>query len=214
MNDNQQQPAEAKKEETKQEKKEGLAAEDAKNQWILNEDDNPEAKWYILHTYSGQEIKVAKLLQQRIRSLKVEDYFYQILIPTEERMKIRSGKRYKVEEQLFPGYIFVKMDLNDNSWAAARGCEGVTGFVGAGDKPTPVSPKEITAIEDYLATEKPKHKVKFSIGEAVKIVDGPFSGFLGTVDEIDKERGKLKVMASFFGRETPVELDFLQVRKI
>ncbi|MDD3679329.1 MAG: transcription termination/antitermination protein NusG [Candidatus Shapirobacteria bacterium] len=184
-----------------------------KNHWVINENDHPNAKWYILHTYSGQEARVAKILQQRIQSLKLEDKFFEVLIPTEERMKIRSGKRFTKEEMLFPGYIFIKMVFDDNSWAAARGSEGVTGFVGAGDQPIPVTEREIKVIKNYLATEKPKYTVKFTVGEAVKIVDGPFSGFLGTIDNIDKERGKLRVMVSIFGRETPVELDFLQARK-
>ena len=184
-----------------------------KNHWVINESDHLKSHWYILHAYSGQEIRVAKILQQRIKSLKLEDKFFEILVPTEERMKIRAGKRFTKEEMLFPGYIFIKMVLNDNTWAATRGSEGVTGFVGAGDQPTPVTEKEIKAIENYLATEKPKYTVKFSAGEAVKIVDGPFAGFLGTVDGIDQERGKLRVMVSIFGRETPVELDFLQARK-
>ena len=185
----------------------------AKNRWVITEGDHPKAKWYILHTYSGQESRVAKILQQRIQSLKLEDKFFEILIPTEERMKIRAGKRFTKEEMLFPGYVFVRMILDDNSWAAARGSEGVTGFVGSGDQPSPVAEREIRAIEKYLATEKPKYTVKFSVGEAVKIVDGPFTGFLGTIDNIDKERGKLRVMVSVFGRETPVELDFLQAKK-
>lgn len=185
-----------------------------KNHWVISEGNSPEAKWYILHTYSGQESRVAKILQQRIQSLKLEGRFFEILIPTEDRMKIRAGKRFTKEEMLFPGYVFVKMILDDNSWAAARGSEGVTGFVGSGDQPTAVAEKEIKAIENYLATEKPKYTVKFSTGEAVKIVDGPFTGFLGTIDNIDKERGKLRVMVSVFGRETPVELDFLQAKKI
>jgi transcription termination/antitermination protein NusG len=184
-----------------------------KNHWVITEGDHPKAKWYILHTYSGQESRVAKILQQRIQSLKLEDKFFEILIPTEERMKIRAGKRFTKEEMLFPGYVFVRMVLGDNSWAAARGSEGVTGFVGSGDQPSPVAEREIRAIEKYLATEKPKYTVKFSVGEAVKIVDGPFTGFLGTIDNIDKERGKLRVMVSVFGRETPVELDFLQAKK-
>jgi len=185
----------------------------AKNYWVVNEKDDSRADWYILHTYSGQESRVAKILQQRIHSLKMEDKFFEILIPTEERLKIRGGRRFTKEEMLFPGYVFVKMVLDDNSWAVARGSEGVTGFVGAGDKPTPVTEREIKVIENYLAAEKPKYTVNFSVGEAVKIADGPFAGFLGTVDGIDQERGKLRVMVSIFGRETPVELDFLQAKK-
>ncbi|PIS15340.1 transcription termination/antitermination protein NusG [Candidatus Shapirobacteria bacterium CG09_land_8_20_14_0_10_38_17] len=184
------------------------------NYWVINKESNPKACWYILHTYSGYEQRVTRVLQQRIRSFKQEDKFFEILIPTEKKMQIRGGKRFTKEEMLFPGYIFIKMILDDSSWVVARETQGVTGFVGVEDKPTPVINKEVRAIKQYLLVEKPKFKVSFSVGEAVKIIDGPFVDFLGTIDSIDKEKGKLKVMVSIFGRETPVELDFLQVRKI
>jgi len=184
------------------------------NYWIINKESNTKARWYILHTYSGYEQKVTQVLRQRIKSFKQENKFFEILVPTEKRMRIRGGKRFTKEEMLFPGYIFVKMILDDSSWMVARETQGVTGFVGVGDKPTPVVDKEVKAIKQYLSVEKPKFKVSFSIGEAVKIIDGPFTDFLGTIDSIDKEKGKLKVMVSVFGRETPLELDFLQVRKI
>jgi len=184
------------------------------NYWVINKKSNPKACWYILHTYSGYEQKVTQVLRQRIRSFKQEDKFFEILIPTEKRMRIRGGKRFAKEEMLFPGYIFVRMILDDGSWVVARETQGVTSFVGVGDKPTPVVNKEVKAIKQYLLAEKPKFKVSFSVGEAVKIIDGPFVDFLGTIDSIDKEKGKLKVMVSVFGRETPLELDFLQVRKI
>jgi len=184
------------------------------NYWVINKESNPKACWYILHTYSGYEQRVTRVLQQRIRSFKQEDKFFEILIPTEKKMQIRGGKRFTKEEMLFPGYIFIKMILDDSSWVVARETQGVTGFVGVEDKPTPVINKEVRAIKQYLLVEKPKFKVSFSVGEAVKIIDGPFVDFLGTIDSIDKEKGKLNVMVSIFGRETPVELDFLQVRKI
>jgi len=184
------------------------------NYWVINKESNPKACWCILHTYSGYEQRVTRVLQQRIRSFKQEDKFFEILIPTEKKMQIRGGKRFTKEEMLFPGYIFIKMILDDSSWVVARETQGVTGFVGVEDKPTPVINKEVRAIKQYLLVEKPKFKVSFSVGEAVKIIDGPFVDFLGTIDSIDKEKGKLKVMVSIFGRETPVELDFLQVRKI
>jgi len=182
--------------------------------WVINEESSSKARWYILHTYSGYEQKVTQILRQRVTSFKQEDKFFEILIPTEKRMRIRGGKRFSKEEMLFPGYIFIKMILDDNSWVVARETQGATGFVGVGDKPTPVVNKEVKAIKQYLLAEKPKFKVSFSAGEAVKIIDGPFVDFLGTVESIDKEKGKLKVMVSVFGRETPLELDFLQVRKI
>jgi len=184
------------------------------NYWVINKESNPKACWYILHTYSGYEQRVTRVLQQRIRSFKQEDKFFEILIPTEKKMQIRGGKRFTKEEMLFPGYIFIKMILDDSSWVVARETQGVTGFVGVEDKPTPVINKEVRAIKQYLLVEKQKFKVSFSVGETVKIIDGPFVDFLGTIDSIDKEKGKLKVMVSIFGRETPVELDFLQVRKI
>jgi len=198
----------------KEKKKKEKTAPKAINHLVLNKEDNPRAKWYILHTYSGYEQKVAQILKRRIKSFKQEANFFEILIPSEKRMKIRGGKRFSKEETLFPGYVFVKMILNDNSWAVARGTQGVTGFVGTGNAPLPVTKEEIKAIKQYLKTEKPKFKVKFSVGEAVKIIDGPFVDFLGTVESIDEEKGKMKVMVSIFGRETPIELDFLQARKV
>jgi len=140
------------------------------NYWVINKESNSKARWYILHTYSGYEQKVTQVLRQRIKSFKQENKFFEILIPTEKRMRIRGGKRFAKEEMLFPGYIFVKMILDDNSWVVARETQGATGFVGVGDKPTPVVNKEVKAIKQYLLVEKPKFKVSFSVGEAVKIL--------------------------------------------
>jgi len=175
----------------------------------------PEAgNWYIVHTYSGHENKVAKSLQQRIQSLGFEDRIFEIIVPTKNVIKVSGGKKETVKEKIFPGYILIRMILDDESWLLARTTQGVTSFIGAGNKPTPISDKEVTAIQKFMKQEQPTYKAAFAKGEAVKISDGPFADFLGTVDEIDENKGKLKVLVSIFGRETPVELDFLQVAKL
>ncbi|HZJ18189.1 MAG TPA: transcription termination/antitermination protein NusG [Patescibacteria group bacterium] len=172
------------------------------------------AKWYIIHTYSGHENKVAKNLKQRVQSLGFEDRIFDIIVPTRNTIKVQGGKKESVEEKIFPGYVLVKIVLDDESWLLVRTTQGVTAFIGAGNKPTPISDKEVEAIQKFMKTEEPLYKAAFAQGEAVKIVDGPFADFLGTIDEIDEARGKLKVLVSIFGRETPVELDFLQVAKL
>ncbi len=185
-----------------------------KNLIIIKKSNDKRAAWYVVHTYSGREIQVAEQLKQRVESMELEDYIQEILIPTQNKIEIRSGQKREVKEKIFPGYLLVKMILNDNSWLTVRTTNGITGFVGVGDKPTPLAEKEVEAIKKFIKQEAPKFKAKFSVGEAVKIVDGPFADFLGTVDSIDEEKGKVKVLVSIFGRETPVELDFLQVSKI
>ena len=172
------------------------------------------AKWYIVHTYSGHENKVAKSLRQRIESMGFEKRIFDIIVPTRDTVKVSQGKKETVKEKIFPGYVLIKMILDDESWLLVRTTQGVTAFIGAGNKPTPISDKEVEAIQKFMATEEPLYKASFSVGEAVKIVDGPFSDFLGTIDNIDEAKGKLKVLVSIFGRETPVELDFLQVSKL
>lgn len=171
-------------------------------------------KWYIVHTYSGHENKVKKSLQQRIQSLGFEDRIFEIIVPVRNTIKVSQGKKETVKEKIFPGYVLIRMVLDDESWLLVRTTQGVTAFIGAGNKPTPISEKEVEAIEKFMKLEEPLYKTAFIKGEAVKIVDGPFSDFLGTVDEIDETKGKLKVLVSIFGRETPVELDFLQVAKL
>ena len=173
-----------------------------------------QAKWYIVHTYSGHENKVAKSLRQRSESMGFEDKIFDIIVPTRDTIKVSQGKKETVKEKIFPGYILVKMILTDESWLLVRTTQGVTAFIGAGNKPTPISEKEVEAIQKFLSIEQPTYKTAFSMGEAVKIVDGPFADFLGTIDSIDETKGKLKVLVSIFGRETPVELDFLQVSKL
>ncbi len=173
-----------------------------------------DARWYVVHVQSGQEMKVKETLKQRIKSLGVEDRIFDIVIPLRDTVVVRKGKKKNVKEKVFPGYILVKMILDDDTWLVVRTTQGVTGFVGAGTKPTPISDKEVEAIMKFVKQEHPKFKTKLSVGEAVKIKEGPFADFLGTVKEVDEERGKVRVLVSIFGRETPVELDFLQVEKI
>lgn len=171
-------------------------------------------RWYIVHTYSGHENKVAKTLMQRVQSMGFEDRIFDVLVPTKEIVKVRGGKKETIREKIFAGYIFVKMILDDEAWVLVRTTAGVTSFVGAQNKPTAVRDDEVDAIIAFVEQKEPVFKSSFSQGEAVKINDGPFSDFLGTVDSIDESKGKLKVLVSIFGRETPVELDFLQVSKI
>ena len=171
-------------------------------------------KWYVVHTYAGSEDKVKNTLIQRIKSMGLEDKVLEIIVPTAKKIEIRGGKKQEVREKIFPGYLLVKMILTDDSWLAVRTTPGITSFIGVGNKPTPLSQKEVDAILKFMKMEAPKFKTKFSVGEAVKITDGPFAEFLGTIDEIDEEKGKVKVLVSIFGRETPVELDFLQISKL
>lgn len=175
---------------------------------------NPNAKWYVVHTYSGHENKVAATLKQRIESEHLEEKILDVLVPTQDKIEIKAGKKATVKEKIFPGYILVKMVLDDASWLAVRTTQGVTAFVGIGNKPTPISEAEVQTIVKFTKEEAPAYKQVFSLDDAVKIIDGPFAEFIGKVDNIDSERGKVKVLVSIFGRETPVELDFLQVQKI
>jgi len=191
--------------------------EDIKNKAILTTSDNPipeSAKWFVVHTYSGHENKVATTLKQRVDTMKLADKIFQIVVPTRNIVTVKHGKKEEQKEKIFPGYILVRMFLDDMSWLAVRTTQGVTAFVGAGDKPTPISQKEVDAIMKFMEMEAPRYKTAFTVGEAVKITDGPFSDFLGTIESIDEEKGKLKILVSIFGRETPVELDFLQVTKL
>lgn len=181
---------------------------------VKKADPNDPSRWYIVHTYSGHENKVAKSINQRVQSLGFEKRIFDVIVPTRNTIKVSGGKKETVKEKIFPGYVLVKMILDDESWLLIRTTQGVTAFIGAGNKPTPISDKEVEAIQKFMNAEEPLYKATFSVGEAVKIVDGPFSDFLGTIDNIDEAKGKLKVLVSIFGRETPVELDFLQVNKL
>jgi transcriptional antiterminator NusG len=181
---------------------------------VITKTDSPKAQWYVIHTYSGHELKVATSLKQRVETMNLSDKIFEILIPTQDTFQIRAGKKLPVTEKIFPGYMLVKMDLDDQSWLTVRTTQGVTGFVGVGNKPTPISGEEVKTIQQFMSLEAPKFRAKFSQGEAVKIIDGPFADFLGTIENLDEDKGKLRVLVSIFGRETPVELDFLQVKKI
>jgi len=169
--------------------------------------------WYVIHCYSGYESKVKHNLEQRIETMDMRDKIFQVVVPTEDEIEVRDGKRRTIERRVFPGYILVQMLLDDDSWYAVRNTPGVTGFVGMGNRPTPLRPEEVQKILQRMEAEAPKIKVTFKPGEKVRIIDGPFNEFIGVVDEIDMERAKVRVLVSFFGRETPVELDFLQVEK-
>jgi len=170
--------------------------------------------WYVIHSYSGYENKVKKNLEHRIESMGMQDQIFQVVVPTEEEIELKDGQRRTTERRVFPGYVFVDMIVNDDSWYVVRNTPGVTGFVGSGTKPIPLRPEEVEKIMKRMEAEAPRVKVSFQPGQRVRIVEGPFEDFMGTVEEINMEKGKVRVLVSFFGRETPVELDFLQVEKI
>ena len=175
---------------------------------------NQGRRWYVLHTYSGYEENVEKNLRQRIESMDMEDKIYNILIPTEKKIKIKNGKRKVMEEKIFPGYVMVEMIVTDESWYVVRNTPNVTGFIGTGTIPTPISDKEIKSLQKRMGVEEPKFKIDVTEGSPVRIMDGPFKNMEGKVTNIDESKGKVKVSVSMFGRETPVELDFLQIKKI
>ena len=203
-----------KNEETKKKVEPVITKKTFQNHLVITKSDDPRAKWFVVHTYSGHEAKVLANLSQRTETMKLTDRILEILIPTQEQIQIRSGKKHQTTEKIFPGYILVRMILDDNSWLAVRTTQGVTGFVGVGNKPTPISDEEVLTIQKFMSLEAPKYRAKFSTSEAVKIIDGPFAEFLGSIESIDEEKGKVKVLVSIFGRETPVELDFLQIKKL
>src|SRR3990170_1247186 len=171
-------------------------------------------QWYVVHCYSGYENKVRHNLEQRIETMNMKDKIFDVVVPTEEEIEVKDGKRRTVERRVFPGYILVQMLMDEDSWYVVRNTPGVTGFVGMGNTPTALRPEEVAQILKRMEAEAPKIKVTFKQGQKVRIVDGPFNDFIGTVAEIDMDRAKVRVMVSFFGRETPVELDFLQVEKV
>jgi len=173
-----------------------------------------EKNWYVLHTYSGYEDAVAKALKQRVESLGMEDKIFNVIVPKEKKIKIKNSKRKTVEEKIYTGYVLVEMIVTDDSWYVVRNTPNVTGFVGAGTTPVPVSTEEIESLKKRMADEEPQYKVGVKTGDLVKIIDGPFKDFDGKVSEIDQERGKVKVLVNMFGRDTPVELDSLQIKKI
>ncbi|MDP3994551.1 MAG: transcription termination/antitermination protein NusG [bacterium] len=181
---------------------------------IIGKTKDPLAKWYVVHTASGHEVRVSETLRQRVETMNLSGKVFELLVPTQDRIVIRQGKKSTIKEKIFPGYLLIKIILDDPTWLAVRTTPGITGFVGTGNKPTPLSETEVANIQKFVSSPAPRYKTKFVIGEAVKITDGPFLDFLGTIHEMDETKGKVKVLVSIFGRETPVELDFLQIQKI
>ncbi|MYD36508.1 MAG: transcription termination/antitermination factor NusG [Dehalococcoidia bacterium] len=175
-----------------------------------------QSHWYVVHTYSGQEDRVQRNLENRIDSLDVRDRVYRVIVPTEDEIEIRSGQKRTVTRKVFPGYILVEMMMDDETWRVVRETPGVTGFVSSGDppRPVPLDENEVRSILDQMEQEAPRVRVGYQKGQSVRITDGPFLDFIGTVEEVSPDRGKVVVMVSFFGRETPVELDFLQIEKL
>jgi transcriptional antiterminator NusG len=172
-----------------------------------------EGEWYVLHTYSGYENKVKKTIEGRVEALDLADRVFEIVVPTQEEIEIRQGQRHNVQRKVFPGYVLVRMTMDEESWYQLRNTPGVTGFVSFNNKPVALSEEEAQNILKGMTAEAPKVKVSFAMGDTVRIIDGPFADFRGEIDEINQEKGKIKVLVSFFGRETPVELDFLQAER-
>ncbi len=174
---------------------------------------NQGRRWYAIHTYSGYEDNVAENLRQRIETMDMEDKIFNVLVPKEKKVRIKNGKRRTIEEKIFPGYVLVEMIVTDDSWYVVRNTPNVTGFIGTGTTPTPVSQEEMDALLKRMRVEEPETQIDIEKGTVVTIQDGPFKNFEGKVSDVDRERGKVKVLVNMFGRETPVELDFLQVKK-
>jgi transcriptional antiterminator NusG len=175
--------------------------------------ETPPGQWYVLHTYSGYENKVKKSIETRIEALDLTDRVYEIVVPTQDEIEIRSGQRHTVQKKVFPGYVLVRMEMDDDTWYALRNTPGVTGFVNINNVPVPLPDSEVQSILKGMTAEAPRVKISFQVGDTVRITDGPFADFRGEIDEINQERGKIRVLVSFFGRETPVELDFLQAER-
>ncbi|NWG17960.1 MAG: transcription termination/antitermination protein NusG [Chloroflexi bacterium] len=173
-----------------------------------------EKLWYVVHCYSGQENKVRHSIEQRIETMGMRDKIFDVIVPTEEEIEVKDGKRRTVERRVFPGYILVEMKMDEDSWYVVRNTPGVTGFVGMGNDPTPLRAEEVKQIMDRMSDDAPKVKVTFKVGQKVRIIDGPFNDFIGTVAALDPDKSKVRVMVNFFGRDTPVELDFLEVEKV
>ncbi len=170
--------------------------------------------WYVIHTYSGYEDAVARNLKQRIDSLDMQNKIFNVIVPKEKKIKIKSGKRITVDEKIYPGYVLVEMIVEDDSWYVVRNTPHVTGFVGSGTTPVPIAKEEVDLLVSRMGAEEPRYKVNVATGDPVRVTDGPFKDFEGKISEIDEARGKIKVLVTIFGRETPVELDFLQVKKL
>lgn len=190
------------------------AEKTSETQVVVQPSTDTRGQWFVVHTYSGHENKATSALKQRIVTMNLADKIYEVIVPIRNIVVVRHGKKEEQKEKIFPGYILVRMTLTDDSWLAVRTTPGVTAFVGVGNKPTPIADHEVEAILKFSKLDAPRFKTKFTKGEAVKIIDGPFADFLGTVETIDEVKGKVRVLVSIFGRETPVELDFLQVSKL
>jgi transcriptional antiterminator NusG len=194
-----------------EEEKEESETESKKNKIEPSEN----VRWYIINSYSSHEKKVANLIEQRVKANNLEKYVPKVVVPTQEKIVVKKGEKQTVEERLFPGYILVQMDIDhDESWRIVRTTEGVTGFVGNSKKPSPLSEKEVNGIMKFMDVKQPAYKPSFSVGDAVKVLDGPFKDFVGSISEINEDKGQVKVLLSVFGRETPIVLDFLQVNKL
>ena len=208
------------KSETEEEKKEivptpatgGKVAGQAKKLLTLKQ--SGERNWYVIHTYSGYEEQVSDSLRQRIESMGMQNRIFDVVVPKEKQIEIKNGKRKVIEKRIFPGYVLVDMEVTDDSWYVVRNTPNVTGFIGFGVRPTPMSPEEIGRIKKRMGVEEPKYKIDFRVGELVKIMDGALKGFEGKVEEINEDKGSVKVLVNMFGRETPVNLDFLLVKKV
>jgi len=188
--------------------------EDEENVIVINKDVSPEANWYVVHTYSGHENKVALSLKERVEASGHSDKVFKIFLPHQQKIVVSEGKKRSVDEKLFPGYLVVLMAMNDDSWYIVRSTPGVTGFVGMGSTPTPLPESEVQTLMKFAKMEAPKFEAKFRVGDSVKVTEGPFKDFLGKVDEVNDEQGKVKVLVSVFGRETPLELSFIQVSQL
>ena len=176
-------------------------------------DGQPQGRWYVLHTYSGYENKVKRSIEHRVEALDLGDRVFEVVVPTQDEIEIRNSQRHTVQRKVFPGYVLVRMEMDDDTWYALRNTPGVTGFVNVNNKPVPLAETEVQSILKGMTAEAPKVKVSFQLGDTVRITDGPFADFRGEIDEINQEKGKIKGFVSFFGRETPVELDFLQAER-
>lgn len=191
-----------------------IAEEERAHEMLKTQKQTGDRGWYVIHTYSGYEEQVAENLKQRVESLGMEDKIFQVLVPKEKQIEIKNGHRRTIEKRIFPGYVLVEMIVTDDSWYIVRNTPNVTGFIGMKVRPTPMSKAEIERIQKRMGVEEPKYKIEFNAGDLVRINDGPLKGFEGKVTDIDEDRGKVKVSVSMFGRETPVSLDFLQVKKV
>ncbi len=175
---------------------------------------NKNLKWFIINTYSGHENRVAKQLEARIKANKIDELIPEVLVPTQNKIVVKKGEKKTVKEKIFPGYVLVQMELNDDTWHIVRNTEGVTGFVGTKKKPTPLNEKEVKSILAFTKVKQPSYQSSFSLGDAIKVTEGPFKDFVGAIKEINQDKGQIKVLLSVFGRETPVVLDFSQVKKL